>query len=70
MINVVRLALLAVEVFRDLAAELDLVLVFLTEEARRIELEVIVEVEAFVIFFIDTARLKLLEPMIFRSRHQ
>lgn len=66
----VRLALLAVEVFRDLAAELDLVLVFLTEEARRIELEVIVEVEAFVIFFIDTARLKLLEPMIFRSRHQ
>ena len=60
-VQLVRQALLTVELSCDLAAILDLVPALLAEEASRVELEVIVKVQAGVDVLILTSRFEFLE---------
>ena len=70
-VDMVGLALAAVELVGDLAAELDLVSVLLTVELRWVELEVVVVVQSCVLVFVGSTWLKLLETQILRrSAHE
>ena len=60
-VQLVRQALLTVELSCDLAAILDLIPALFAEEASRVELEVIVKVQAGVDVLILTSRFKFLE---------
>ena len=60
-VQLVRQALFTVELSCDLAAILDLIPALFAEEASRVELEVIVKVQAGVDVLILTSRFKFLE---------
>ena len=64
------LALLAVEIVGDLAAELNLILVLLAEETCRVELEVIHEIKTIISSSIFGTWLKFLKAMVLGSCHE
>lgn len=60
-------AFAAVELIGNFAAELDLIAVLLAVKFCWVKLEVIIVVQAYVLVFVSTTGLKLLETQILRS---